>query len=171
MLLSTNPINSVLFLIIIFFSISFLFIFLSADFLGILILIIYVGAIAVLFLFIVMLTNIKRVERDTNVYMTIGILVTFELFMQFTYAFSDIAPDYINLMSSAESDFFFYNYDLTDELSRKYILYYIGFIIFYEHAYLILYSGLILLLSIVISIYLTNFKNGISIRKQYNAQV
>lgn len=50
-----NPINSVLFLISIFFSVSIIFILLGIDFFGFIFLIIYVGAIAVLFLFIVMM--------------------------------------------------------------------------------------------------------------------
>lgn len=170
MLLSINPVNSVLFLIIVFFSVSFLFIFLNADFIGILILIIYIGAIAVLFLFIVMLTNIKRIERDTSTYLIIGILFLLILFFQLTYIFIDNFLDYSNI-SIVDSNYIFSEFDNVDEFSKKYLLYYMGFILFYSSPYLVIYSGLLLLMSIVASIYLTNFKNGFSMRKQYNEQI
>lgn len=170
MLISINPVNSVLFLIIIFFSISFLFIFLNADFIGILILIIYIGAIAVLFLFIVMLTNIKRIEKDTSTYLIIGILFLLILFLQLAYIFIDNFLDFSNT-SIIDSSYFFIEFDSTDEFSKKYLLSCMGFILFYNNSYLIIYSGLLLLMSIVASIYLTNFKSGFSMRKQYNEQI
>ena len=170
MLISINPVNSVLFLIIVFFSISFLFIFLNADFIGILILIIYIGAIAVLFLFIVMLTNIKRIEKDTSTYLIIGLLFLIILFFQVTYIFIDTFLDFSNL-SIINSNYFITELDNTDDISKKYLLYYMGFILFYSSPYLVIYSGLLLLISIVSSIYLTNFKNGFSMRKQYNEQI
>lgn len=170
MLISINPVNSVLFLIVVFFSVSFLFIFLNADFIGILILIIYIGAIAVLFLFIVMLTNIKRIEKDTSTYLIIGILFLLILFFQLTYVFIDNFLDFSNF-SLIDSNYLFFEFDTTDEASKKYLLYYMGFVIFYTSPYLVIYSGLLLLMSIVASIYLTNFKNGFSMRRQYNDQI
>jgi len=170
MLLSTNPVNSVLFLIVVFFSISFLFIFLNADFIGILILIIYIGAIAVLFLFIVMLTNIKKIERDTSTYLIIGVLFLLILFFQLTYALIDNFFDFSNF-TIMNSNYLFLEFDTVDEGSKFFLLYYMGFILFYASPYLVIYSGLLLLMSIVSSIYLTNFKNGFSMRKQYNDQL
>lgn len=61
-ILSTNPIHSILFLITTFFFSSFLFIYLGFDFLATIVLIIYVGAISVLFLFVVMMLNIRILE-------------------------------------------------------------------------------------------------------------
>jgi NADH-quinone oxidoreductase subunit J len=170
MLLSTNPVNSVLFLIVVFFSISFLFIFLNADFIGILILIIYIGAIAVLFLFIVMLTNIKKIERDTSTYLIVGILFLLILFFQLTYVLIDNFLDFSNF-TIMNSNYLFLESDTVDEGSKFFLLYYMGFILFYTSPYLVIYSGLLLLMSIVASIYLTNFKNGFSMRKQYNDQL
>jgi NADH-quinone oxidoreductase subunit J len=170
MLLSTNPVNSVLFLIVVFFSISFLFIFLNADFIGILILIIYIGAIAVLFLFIVMLTNIKKIERDTSTYLIVGILFLLILFFQLTYVLIDNFLDFSNF-TIMNSNYLFLESDTVDEGSKFFLLYYMGFMLFYTSPYLVIYSGLLLLMSIVASIYLTNFKNGFSMRKQYNDQL
>src|SRR3569623_242308 len=59
---SSNPINSVLYLILLFVSTAFSFIMLGAEFLGITLIIVYVGAIAVLFLFAVMMLNINKSE-------------------------------------------------------------------------------------------------------------
>jgi len=169
-LLCKNPVNSVLFLIVTFFSVSLLFIFLNADFIGILILIIYIGAIAVLFLFIVMLTNIKKIEKDTSSYVIIGILFFSIIFSQLAYLYLDSFFDLLGF-SISYNDFIFFESDNSDELNKKYILYYIGIILFYNSPHLVIYSSLLLLISIVSAIYLTNFKTGFSNRKQYNEQI
>jgi NADH-quinone oxidoreductase subunit J len=57
--LSKNPVHSVLFLILTFFNSSAIVLLLNADFLALIFVIVYVGAIAVLFLFVVMMLNIK----------------------------------------------------------------------------------------------------------------
>lgn len=59
---SKNIVQSVLYLILVFFLCSLLFIYLGADFIGLIILIVYIGAIAVLFLFVVMMLNIRVLE-------------------------------------------------------------------------------------------------------------
>ncbi len=59
---SRNVVQSVLYLILVFFLCSLLFIYLGADFIGLIILIVYIGAIAVLFLFVVMMLNIRVLE-------------------------------------------------------------------------------------------------------------
>ena len=59
-----NTIYSVLFLILVFFNVSGLFILLNAEFLAMLLIIVYVGAIAVLFLFVVMMLNLGQRSRD-----------------------------------------------------------------------------------------------------------
>lgn len=169
-LLCNNPVNSVLFLILTFFSVSLLFIFLNADFIGILILIIYIGAIAVLFLFIVMLTNVKKLEKDTSTYIIIGILFFLILFSQLVYLFIDNFFDFLNY-SISSSQYIFFELDNSDELNKKYLLYFIGIILFYNSPYLVIYSAFLLLISIVSAIYLTNFKTGFSTRKQYNEQI
>ena len=77
MVLCTSPIHSVLFFILIFFCSSLVFTLLHSDFIGLLFLMVYVGAIAVLFVFVVMMLNIKRVERDNTTYLLIGGFISF----------------------------------------------------------------------------------------------
>ena len=57
-----NPIHSVLFLILVFFNAAGLLLLLGLDFFALILLIVYVGAIAVLFLFVVMMLNIKMCD-------------------------------------------------------------------------------------------------------------
>ena len=57
---SRNTVYSVFFLILVFISISILFIMIGAEFLGMIMLIVYVGAVAVLFLFVVMMLNVHK---------------------------------------------------------------------------------------------------------------
>lgn len=61
-LLSKNIIQSLLYLILVFLLTSILFIYIGADFIGLIILIVYIGAISVLFLFIIMMLNIRFLE-------------------------------------------------------------------------------------------------------------
>jgi len=65
-LFSTNPVHSVLFLILCFCEVSFILFLFNVEFLSLLFLIIYVGAIAVLFLFVVMMLNVK-IYAFTNI--------------------------------------------------------------------------------------------------------
>lgn len=74
---SKNPIHSIFSLVLAFANVSILLILLGIEFLGLLFLIVYVGAIAILFLFVVMMLNIKLVELldNTTRYIPIGILI------------------------------------------------------------------------------------------------
>src|ERR1700749_229984 len=63
---SKNIIQSVLYLILVFFLCSLLFIYLGADFIGLIILIVYIGAIAVLFSFVVMMLDIRLLEISST---------------------------------------------------------------------------------------------------------
>lgn len=74
---SRNPVHSVLWLILAFFSAAGLFVLLGAEFLAMLLVIVYVGAVAVLFLFVVMMLDINFVELRQGFisYLPIGILV------------------------------------------------------------------------------------------------
>lgn len=65
-LMSKNTVQSVLYLILVFLLCSLLFIYLGADFIGLIILIVYIGAIAVLFLLVVMMLNIRMLENAFN---------------------------------------------------------------------------------------------------------
>lgn len=84
---SKNPVISVLFLILVFCNVAGLLILLELEFFAMLFLVVYVGAIAVLFLFVVMMLNIKLAEINENVlrYLPmggiIGLIFLFELFL------------------------------------------------------------------------------------------
>lgn len=82
-----NPVHSVLFLILVFCNAAGLLILLDLDFFAMIFLVVYVGAIAVLFLFVVMMLNIKVAEINENIlrYLPIGgligIIFLFEIFL------------------------------------------------------------------------------------------
>ena len=64
---SKNPVNSVLFLVLAFLNSTFLFILIGAEFVGIILAIVYIGAVAILFLFVVMMLDIKRTTLMSNI--------------------------------------------------------------------------------------------------------
>jgi len=86
---SKNIIQSVLYLILVFLLSSIIFIYLGADFIGLIILIVYIGAISVLFLFIVMMLNIRILEvySTFQIYLPLAIILCFILLIQFIYLF------------------------------------------------------------------------------------
>ncbi len=81
---SRNPVHSVLWLILAFLSASGLFVLLGAEFVAMLLIIVYVGAVAVLFLFVVMMLDVDFAELKGEMakYMPIGLLVGVVLLMQ-----------------------------------------------------------------------------------------
>src|SRR5271170_4023190 len=84
---SKNPVHSVLFLILAFFSSAGLFILIGAEFLAMTLVIVYVGAVAVLFLFVVMMLDIDIAEMRAGFLkylpmgITVALIVFFELFV------------------------------------------------------------------------------------------
>jgi NADH-quinone oxidoreductase subunit J len=76
-ILARNPVHSVLFLILAFFNAAGLFILLGAEFVAMILVIVYVGAVAVLFLFVVMMLDINFLElrRGINTYLPFGIFL------------------------------------------------------------------------------------------------
>src|SRR5512147_3342501 len=79
-----NPVHSVLFLITAFFSAAGLFVLLGAEFLAMLLVVVYVGAVAVLFLFVVMMLDVDFVELKQGFlkYMPLGALIGLVLLAQ-----------------------------------------------------------------------------------------
>jgi len=79
--LARNPVRSVLFLIMTFFSAAALFVMLGAEFLALLLVVVYVGAVAVLFLFVVMMLDVDFVELKQGFaeYLPLGGLLAFVL--------------------------------------------------------------------------------------------
>src|SRR3712207_4248424 len=74
---SRNPVHSVLFLILAFFNSAGLFVLIGAEFLAMILVIVYVGAVAVLFLFVVMMLDINflRLQEGFMKYLPVGLLV------------------------------------------------------------------------------------------------
>ena len=89
--LSRNPVHSVLFLILSFFSASGLFVLLGAEFIAMLLLIVYVGAVAVLFLFVVMMLDVDFAELKGNMaqFLPAGLAIAVVLLMVLGLAFGD----------------------------------------------------------------------------------
>ena len=81
---SKNPVHSVMYLILTFFSAAGLFILMGAEFLALLIIMVYVGAVAVLFLFVVMMLDVDFVELKQGFlsYLPIGVLVAVILLLE-----------------------------------------------------------------------------------------
>ena len=81
---SRSTVNSVFFLILDFISVGCLFIMVGAEFLGMILLIVYVGAVAVLFLFVIMMLdfNPQTIKEETKKYLPFGLLVGSVLFLE-----------------------------------------------------------------------------------------
>lgn len=168
MLFVHNPITAVFFLLLVFFFSSLLFIFLNGDFIGLVILIVYVGAIAVLFLFIVMMLNLKRVKSNTLMYMYIFYILIFLFSTQIIYYVVWIYIYYAynyNLVETTFSNYLYYtsinSFDIT---SKHTILRSIGLFLFMDNLFFVFLISILLMISIISSIYLTNFKSSFSIR-------
>ncbi len=86
---ANNPVHSVLWLILTFFSVAGFFILVGAEFLALLLMIVYVGALAVLFLFVVMMLNISFDGLRSGVaqFLPFGILIGVVIFIELMLAF------------------------------------------------------------------------------------
>ncbi len=87
--ISRNPVHSVLWLILSFISAAGLFVLLGAEFVAMLLIIVYVGAVAVLFLFVVMMLDVDFAELKAEMarYMPLALLIGVILLMQFGLVF------------------------------------------------------------------------------------
>ena len=87
--ISRNPVHSVLWLILSFLSAAGLFVLLNAEFVAMLLIIVYVGAVAVLFLFVVMMLDVDFAELKAEMarYMPLALLIGLVILMQFVMAF------------------------------------------------------------------------------------
>ena len=86
---SKNPVYSVLFLILAFINSAILFLFLNAEILAMLLIVVYVGAVAVLFLFVVMMLNVKNEEKNIKFqkYTPFTLLIVTVVFVEILYIF------------------------------------------------------------------------------------
>ena len=163
---SKNTVHSVFFLILDFISISCLFIMIGAEFLGMIMLIVYVGAVAVLFLFVVMMLNVAQqknqwfVSTSDNTHIPIGLLISVVIFFELVIVISGwkYKPDLL-LSVSVEI-----NQNITNTHS-------IGNILYTDYIHLFQLSGMILLVAMIGAIVLTYRKRSGIKRQSYLSQI
>ena len=156
---SRNTINSVFFLILDFISVGCLFIMIGAEFLGMILLIVYVGAVAVLFLFVVMMLNVAQqkqswfIGRKSNHIPTgtlVGLLIFLELLVVVGgWKYKD------NVVSSSKLS-------INNDVSNTHQ---IGNVMYTEYILFFQLSGVILLLSMIGAILLT-YRKRENVKKQ-----
>jgi NADH-quinone oxidoreductase subunit J len=140
---------------------------LGAEFMAMIFLIVYVGAIAVLFLFVVMMLNVKINEyRDNYVYYLpiggfIGLIFLFEIFLILDFQGDRVNP--IDTLSSGG-----YAKLQLDYMTNIEVL---GEILYTEYAYCFIISGMILLVSMIGAIVLTLYKKKYVKRQEISDQV
>jgi len=144
---SKNTVHSVFFLILDFISISCLFIMIGAEFLGMIMLIVYVGAVAVLFLFVVMMLDINFVKLREGFlqYLPFGALLGIVLITELAMLFLTDKLSVMNLMEFSTHPIFSETENTKD----------LGSVLYTDYFYLFQLSGLILLVAMIGSIVLT----------------
>lgn len=151
-IISKNPLHSVLFLVTSFLASSILLFLFENEFLALFFLIIYLGAIAILFLFVVMMLDIKYRDLQTSrLYLPVGALVGITLLVEIYGAFSKVFSNNTN-MSTIEHNSYINWYDNLDALSDIYVL---GQIFYTHYVLQILMAGLILYLAVIGVAFLT----------------
>lgn len=145
---SKNPVQSVLFLVVVFCLSAQLFVLLEVDFLAMVLIIVYVGAIAVLFLFIVMMLNIRIVELGEilNRYFPLAILVGVIIFSEIVFSL------YYSI--GYTSNPILYQDWYKSFLSHSNVVS-LGLVLYTYFSPFIIISGILLLLAMVSSIMLT----------------
>ena len=104
-----NPVHAALFLILSFFSASAIWILLGAEFLALTLVLVYVGAVMVLFLFVIMMARLDLEELKKNflahmsVALPVGGILLFEMFALISYGFSDLSNSEKNISSSSNT--------------------------------------------------------------------
>ena len=162
---SKNTVHSVFFLILDFISISCLFIMIGAEFLGMIMLIVYVGAVAVLFLFVVMMLNVAH-QKNTffksdqgSKHIPIGLFVSLIIFFELIIVVGGwkYKPELSNV-SSLE----------TTSISNTHS---IGYVLYTDYIHLFQLSGMILLVAMIGAIILTYRKREGLKRQSYFSQI
>ena len=155
---SRSTVNSVFFLILDFISVGCLFIMVGAEFLGMIILIVYVGAVAVLFLFVVMMLNVSEQKQSWFIgkkatHIPSGLIVSVLIFLELLvviggWKYKD------NLMSSS-----------TLSISKTTNTHQLGSVMYTDYFLYFQLAGVILLLSMIGAILLT-FRERSGVKKQ-----
>jgi NADH-quinone oxidoreductase subunit J len=157
---SKNTVHSVFFLILDFISISCLFIMIGAEFLGMIMLIVYVGAVAVLFLFVVMMLNVAQQKNqwfsasESSKHIPVGLIVSSIIFFELIIVISGwkFKPDLVTAMSLTIDQ------NITNTHS-------IGYVLYTDYIHIFQISGMILLVAMIGAIVLT-FRQRSGVKKQ-----
>ena len=155
---SRNPVHSVFFLILAFVNSAGIFVLAGAEFLAMILLIVYVGAVAVLFLFVVMMLNIgvDEIKVQAKKYIFSGFLVAFILLLELIFSFSNFDVIY------QKSNNNIYKFSNTHEIGNiLYTNYFLPFQI----------AGCILLVAMLGAIILTLRKREGVLRQDISEQV
>lgn len=161
MILTVNPVYGLKFLILIFLNFAFLLIYFNMDYLGFIFIMVYVGAVTILFLFVVMMLDIKQNLIHSSNYLTIGFLFVILLF----FVLFNIIHVNFESINSYELINYKYHLDYYVNISSLNI---IGILLFNYYNVNLLLVGFILLVATVGSIYLTYTTESIAVRKQKN---
>ncbi len=161
-ILSRNPVHSVLFLILCFFNSAGIFLILGAEFLAFILVIVYVGAVAVLFLFVVMMLDVEFKSISSTVIsylpigLTIGVIILAELMLVlFTWKRDYSVTDNLSLSTDTQ-------YSNTEI---------IGLVLYTDNILFFQLAGLILLASMIGAIILTVNHRPSAKRQDINKQV
>jgi NADH-quinone oxidoreductase subunit J len=155
---SKNTVHSVFFLILDFISISCLFIMIGAEFLGMIMLIVYVGAVAVLFLFVVMMLNVAQqknqwfLSKTSSRHIPIGLIISLIIFFELIIVIGGwkYKPDLIEPTN------------MINEISNTHSL---GQVLYTDYIHIFQISGMILLVSMIGAIVLT-YRKREGVKKQ-----
>ena len=147
---SKNTVHSVFFLILDFISISCLFIMIGAEFLGMIMLIVYVGAVAVLFLFVVMMLNVSQQKNewfsssDSSNHIPVGLIISTIIFFELIIVVGGwkYKPNLFDTSSII----------INTEISNTHLL---GQILYTDYIHIFQISGMILLVAMIGAIVLT----------------
>ncbi len=138
-----SPVHSVLFLILVFFNAAGLFVLLGAEFLAMILVIVYVGAVAVLFLFVVMMLDVdfSELRKGSARYMPLGLLIGAALLAELIFVTGTfvIAPGAIQSVPAQQ---------VTNAAA-------IGRVLYTKYVYFFELSGLVLLVAMIGTIVLT----------------
>lgn len=155
---SKNPVHSVFFLILAFFNVAGLFVLIGAEFIAMTLVIVYVGAVAVLFLFVVMMLNVNFAEMRAGFlkYLPVGGAVALTIFAEFVLIFSSSFASK-NAVSPVK-DVMLPNEEISNTKA-------IGSILYTHYAFPFQMAGIILLIAMIGAIVLTK-RERYSVRKQ-----
>ena len=158
---SKNTVHSVFFLILDFISVSCLFIMIGAEFLGMIMLIVYVGAVAVLFLFVVMMLNVAQqknqwfLSSQSSRHIPIGLIIGTIIFFELIIVIGGwkYKPELFEKTNSTSS---------LDGISNTHSL---GQILYTDYIHIFQISGMVLLVAMIGAIVLT-FRQREGVKKQ-----